>query len=102
MRRVPVGWAVASWLVSHAGSFKIRFVGYDGYEWTAAQGRKGWVKQKAASQPGTSQPGTSQPGASQPGTSPPGAGPHGASPSAVAQNSGCGQVPTGQCAVVFG
>lgn len=82
VRHVPVGWAVASWLVSHAGGFHIRFVGYDGYEWTAAQGRKGWVKQKAASQHR--------------------AGLHSASPRAGGQNANGGPAPTGRFAVVFG
>jgi hypothetical protein len=40
---VAAGWAVASWLVSHASSFKLRRVTYQGYEWTAARGRKGWT-----------------------------------------------------------
>ena len=40
---VAAGWAVASWLVSHASSFKLRRVTYQGYEWTAAHGRKGWI-----------------------------------------------------------
>ena len=40
-----VGWAVAAWLVSHAGRFGIRHVSYQGYEWTAAHGRKGWTSQ---------------------------------------------------------
>ena len=40
-----VGWAVAAWLVSHAGSFGIRQVSYQGYQWTAAHGRKGWTSQ---------------------------------------------------------
>jgi hypothetical protein len=45
--RVPnsaVGWAVASWLVTHANSFKIRNVSYQGFRWSAAHGQKGWVK----------------------------------------------------------
>lgn len=38
------GWAVAAWLVAHAGNFGIRHVSYQGYQWTSAHGRKGWVK----------------------------------------------------------
>ena len=44
VRRPANGWAVAAWLVSHAGNFGIRHVSYQGYQWTAAHGRKGWVK----------------------------------------------------------
>jgi hypothetical protein len=40
---VAAGWAVAAWLVSHASSFKLRRVTYQGYQWTAAHGRKGWT-----------------------------------------------------------
>jgi hypothetical protein len=49
--RVPgtdTGWAVAAWLVSHASRFGIRHVTYQGYEWTAARGRKGWTSQPKA------------------------------------------------------
>jgi hypothetical protein len=40
-----MGWAVAAWLVSHASRFGIRHVSYQGYEWIAAHGRKGWTSQ---------------------------------------------------------
>ena len=43
VRGPEMGWAVATWLVSHAGRFKIRQVSYQGYEWTAAHGTKGWI-----------------------------------------------------------
>jgi hypothetical protein len=43
VRGPEVGWAVATWLVSHAGRFKIRHVSYAGYAWTAAHGNKGWI-----------------------------------------------------------
>jgi hypothetical protein len=43
VRTVAAGWAVAAWLVSHAGSFKLQRVTYQGYQWTAAHGRKGWI-----------------------------------------------------------
>ena len=39
-----VGWAVASWLVTHAGSYGIKTVRFSGYQWAAAQGQDGWVK----------------------------------------------------------
>jgi hypothetical protein len=50
VHRPAVGWAVAAWLVSHAGRFGIRHVSYQGYQWTAAQGRKGWVAQRGKHQ----------------------------------------------------
>jgi hypothetical protein len=45
--RVPshaVGWAVASWLVTHAGDYGIDAVRFAGFQWTAAGGQHGWVK----------------------------------------------------------
>jgi hypothetical protein len=49
--RPAAGWAVASWLVSHAGSYGIRSVDYQGYQWTAAHGTKGWIRVRRASGP---------------------------------------------------
>jgi hypothetical protein len=43
VRGSDVGWAVAAWLVSHASRFGIRHVSYQGFEWSAAAGRKGWT-----------------------------------------------------------
>jgi len=43
VRGPDMGWAIAAWLVSHAGRFKIRQVSYQGYQWTAAHGKKGWT-----------------------------------------------------------
>ncbi len=43
VRGAAAGWAVATWLVAHAGSFGIQNVSFDGYQWTAAHGEKGWV-----------------------------------------------------------
>jgi hypothetical protein len=43
VRTDAAGWAVAAWLVSHADSLKLRRVAYQGYQWTAARGHKGWV-----------------------------------------------------------
>ena len=48
VRGTDTGWAVAAWLVSHASRFRIRQVSYQGYEWTAADGRKGWTSQPKA------------------------------------------------------
>lgn len=44
VRRPSTGWAVAVWLVSHAGSYGIRSVRFGGYQWTAAHGKKGWTR----------------------------------------------------------
>jgi hypothetical protein len=35
-------WAVASWLVTHAQAYGISDVRYDGYQWTASDGSRGW------------------------------------------------------------
>ncbi len=52
------GWAVASWLVTHAGAYGISDVHYGGYQWTAPAGTKGWQPDtgaaSAASAPGGS------------------------------------------------
>jgi hypothetical protein len=39
-----VGWAVASWLVTHARGYGIKTVRFGGYQWNAAGGQDGWVK----------------------------------------------------------
>lgn len=44
VRRPSAGWAVAVWLVSHAGNYGIRTVRFGGYQWTAAHGKKGWTR----------------------------------------------------------
>jgi len=43
VRATNDGWAVASWLVTHAGTFGIMTVSYDGYQWRAASGQRGWA-----------------------------------------------------------
>jgi hypothetical protein len=45
------GWAVAAWLVSHAASYGIRSVSYQGYEWLTADGSSGWTRIKASQRP---------------------------------------------------
>ncbi len=45
------GWAVAAWLVSHAGIYGIRHVSYLGYKWQAGHGNGGWARGALASQP---------------------------------------------------
>lgn len=42
------GWAVAAWLVSHAGSYRIRDVRYRGYQWLSYTGTGRWVKSAVA------------------------------------------------------
>jgi hypothetical protein len=48
VRGPEMGWAVATWLVSHASQFKIRQVSYQGYQWTAAHGKRGWTARPRA------------------------------------------------------
>jgi hypothetical protein len=36
------GWAVAFWLMAHAGGYHIDAVRFAGYQWTAARGQRGW------------------------------------------------------------
>ncbi len=38
------GWAVAAWFVTHAGTYGITRVRYDGYAWNAAAGSRGWQR----------------------------------------------------------
>ena len=38
------GWAVASWLVTHAGQYRLHKVRYAGYEWQAKSGTSGWIR----------------------------------------------------------
>ena len=45
------GWAVAGWLVSHAGTFGIRRVAYDGYQWLSGRGTSGWTRIAGTRQP---------------------------------------------------
>lgn len=44
------GWAVAAWLVTHAANYRIREVRYQGYQWTAAHGAKGWTRYSSRGQ----------------------------------------------------
>jgi hypothetical protein len=44
VRSQQSGWAVAAWLVTHASVFGIRDVSFQGYQWTAAHGQRGWTK----------------------------------------------------------
>jgi hypothetical protein len=38
-----VGWAVASWLVTHAARYHIHSVRYGGFEWRESAGTSGWT-----------------------------------------------------------
>ena len=46
--RSSVGWAVAAWLVTHAGQFRLHEVRYAGFRWPAPTGHTGWVKDRGA------------------------------------------------------
>lgn len=39
-----LGWSIAIWLVSNAGSYGISYVRYQGYQWKASQGQRGWTR----------------------------------------------------------
>ncbi len=49
--RPPAGWAVAAWLVSHAASYGIQTVTYQGYQWVTKDGSSGWRRVKAGQHP---------------------------------------------------
>jgi hypothetical protein len=38
------GWAVAAWLVSHAGAYGLRDISYGGYQWASSHATSGWTK----------------------------------------------------------
>ncbi len=42
------GWAVASWLVTHAATYGISNVRYAGYQWSQTAGRRGWTQDNSA------------------------------------------------------
>jgi len=50
---VRQGWAMAAWLVSHAQQYQIDDVSYAGYQWTAANGTRGWSRTVSPAPPGT-------------------------------------------------
>jgi len=52
--RVPrpaVGWAVATWLVTNAGSYGIHDVRYAGFHWRQSAGSSGWRPDKGQTRP---------------------------------------------------
>lgn len=48
VRHRAAGWAVASWLVTHAETYGISNVRYAGYQWSATAGRRGWTRDHAS------------------------------------------------------
>jgi len=42
--QTSLGWAVAAWLVTHAGKYRLHDVRYAGFRWPAPTGHTGWVK----------------------------------------------------------
>jgi hypothetical protein len=38
------GWAVTAWLVSHANTYGIHTISYQGYEWLTRHGSSGWTR----------------------------------------------------------
>ena len=49
--RPTVGWAVASWLVTHASSYGIHDVRYAGFRWQESSGSSGWTRDKGQTRP---------------------------------------------------
>jgi hypothetical protein len=43
-----LGWEVATWLVTHAGTYHIHQIRFSGYQWRAAASSKGWDRDAAA------------------------------------------------------
>ena len=50
-----LGWEVASWLVTNASKYGIHQVRFGGYQWRAAAGTQGWVRDAGAPPAGTIQ-----------------------------------------------
>jgi hypothetical protein len=46
----PSGWAIAAWLVSHAGTYGIRHISYQGYQWEVGHGGRGWIRNNQSGQ----------------------------------------------------
>jgi hypothetical protein len=49
--RPALGWAVATWLVTHAASYGIHDVRYAGYQWQESSGSSGWTLDKGQAGP---------------------------------------------------
>ena len=48
VRHRAAGWAVASWLVTHAAAYGISNVRYAGYQWSETSGSRGWMRDPSA------------------------------------------------------
>lgn len=48
VRHPAAGWAVASWLVTHATAYGLTNVRYAGYQWNLRAGSQGWTRDKSA------------------------------------------------------
>jgi hypothetical protein len=48
IRGVTAGWAVASWLVTHATTYGLTNVSFAGYQWSVAAGNQGWTRDPSA------------------------------------------------------
>jgi hypothetical protein len=48
VRHRAAGWAVASWLVTHAETYGISSVRYAGYQWSVTAGSRGWTRDHSA------------------------------------------------------
>ena len=46
-----LGWAVATWLVTHAASYGIHDVRYAGFQWRESSGSRGWTLDKDRARP---------------------------------------------------
>ena len=53
VHNTELGWSMAAWLVSHASKFRIKQVTYQGYQWTAAHGHRGWRRVPGSSRAAT-------------------------------------------------
>lgn len=45
--RASLGWAIAAWLVTHAGRYRFHQVRYAGFRWPAPGGQTGWARDRA-------------------------------------------------------
>jgi hypothetical protein len=48
VRHPAAGWAVASWLVTHATAYGLTSVRYAGYQWNMTAGSHGWTRDASA------------------------------------------------------
>ena len=48
VRQRSAGWAVATWVVTHATEYEISNVRYAGYQWSEAAGNHGWTPDSSA------------------------------------------------------